>query len=605
VGLGPKEHDREDSALGVTVEVPRQPADPPQDEPEFLAGTPYRDLQLLAEGGAGQVYKAVHDELDKPVAIKVLHKDMSTDLAYAARFRREARAAAKIKHPGVVEVTDFGATADGRLFLVMELIEGETLLEVIRRGPLEPWRALEIAASICEVLHAVHEAGVVHRDVKPANVFLLERERVKLVDFGIARGDMLGGVQFITRTGRVIGTPGYMAPEQAKGQQVDGRTDLYSVGVVLYEMLTSVPPFAGDNPVEVLMAQITGSFTPPSRVVPGRGISREIDKAVRKLLAVRVSDRCGDAAEAASLLKALAARYRPTVSAEVVKVRPPTRLGRRVIVGVSAAVAVIAAATIAVLTLGPRHAGETPPPVEAVRAAEPVPADAVPTTEVHAAGLATDDPGAAGPVPVASRSDTPPVRVPGSRDVHSGSRATNPRANAIAGRPAGNTADPGDATSPPPAEAPEDRGAGVAPSEPGPEAPPTGPPAAPAAGPSMSLPDAADLLRRAQVAAVAGRAREAEDLYRQAGEAGADRAAVASGLGRLALVQGRSAEAIRWLEQAVALRPTSVPLIIDLGRAYQSGGRSDAAVRQWRAAIARDPGNAQALRLLRSVGVEP
>ena len=194
--------------------------------PRMLPGTRYRLENLLGDGGAGRVYRGTHVELDRPVAVKVLHRDYGGNPDYAARFRREARAASKIEHSGVVGVTDFGTSDDGRLFLVMELIEGPTLAEAIQAGPMGSGRALRIAANLCDVLAAVHQAGVVHRDVKPANLFMLEDDEVKLVDFGIARMELPDGRDWrITRTGKVVGTPGYMAPEHARGQDLDGRAD--------------------------------------------------------------------------------------------------------------------------------------------------------------------------------------------------------------------------------------------------------------------------------------------------------------------------------------------------------------------------------------------
>ncbi|HEX7598334.1 MAG TPA: protein kinase [Polyangia bacterium] len=241
----------------------------------LLAGR-YHIKRLRGEGGMGRVYEAEHIEIGKRVAVKVLHPAYSRTPDLVERFRREARAASRIEHPNVVNVTDFGTTAEGSLFFVMEYIEGIELgLLIHREGPLAVNHALRVTEQMCAALQAAHDAGVIHRDLKPENILLVSApiprtpsgqaggetvaaapEIVKVLDFGIAKSDELEDSprvgKRLTRPGVAMGTPEYMAPEQAAGYPADPRSDIYSVGSILYEMLTGVPPYEGDNVMEIL-----------------------------------------------------------------------------------------------------------------------------------------------------------------------------------------------------------------------------------------------------------------------------------------------------------------------------------------------------------------
>ena len=213
----------------------------------------YRVRRPLAEGGMGRVFVADHVFLGKEVAIKVLHAELSAEPDAVERFTVEARAASLIEHENVVRVSDFGRSPDGRLYLVMELLTGHTLGDELQHGPLPPARARFIACAILRGLEAAHARGVVHRDLKPDNVFLTPRpdapDAVKLLDFGIARMRQEGAdavEQRLTKEGAIMGTPAYMAPEQLRSERdVDARADLYAVGVLLYEMLSGRPPYEG------------------------------------------------------------------------------------------------------------------------------------------------------------------------------------------------------------------------------------------------------------------------------------------------------------------------------------------------------------------------
>jgi serine/threonine protein kinase len=234
---------------------------------QTLAGR-YRVEALLGSGGMAQVYRGTDMVLSRSVAIKVLSSDYSRDPAFVERFRREARAAARLNHPTVVSVYDTGSD-DGVHFIVMEFVSGRTLAQILAaEGPLLPERAAAISARVAEALSFAHEAGLVHRDVKPGNVMLTDRGDVKVMDFGIARAAS-GPGQAITETTSILGTAAYLSPEQAEGKPVDPRSDIYSLGVVLYELLTGQPPFSGPSPVAVAYKHVMEEPVPPSAVRSG------------------------------------------------------------------------------------------------------------------------------------------------------------------------------------------------------------------------------------------------------------------------------------------------------------------------------------------------
>jgi eukaryotic-like serine/threonine-protein kinase len=235
----------------------------------------YRIDELIGEGGMGKVYLAEHIEIGKRVAVKVLHPSYSRMPELVERFRREARAASKIGHPNIVDVTDSGTTRDGSVYFVMEYLEGVELGSVIERDrSIDVARALRIATQICRALSAAHSVGVIHRDLKPENVFLITRDNtsdfVKVLDFGIAKTAEAEAAQKqrLTSPGMAMGTPEYMAPEQAAGRPADARCDVYSLAAILYEMLTGEPPYSGDNFMEILTKKATLDPVPPNQLRP-------------------------------------------------------------------------------------------------------------------------------------------------------------------------------------------------------------------------------------------------------------------------------------------------------------------------------------------------
>ncbi|MFJ9692995.1 Stk1 family PASTA domain-containing Ser/Thr kinase [Kitasatospora sp. NPDC101183] len=255
------------------------------EEPRRLGGR-YELGGVLGRGGMAEVYLAHDTRLGRSVAVKTLRADMARDPSFQARFRREAQSAASLNHPAIVAVYDTGEDyIDGISipYIVMEYVEGSTLRELLHSGRrLLPERALEMTIGILQALEYSHRAGIVHRDIKPANVMLTRQGNVKVMDFGIARAMGDAGMT-MTQTSAVIGTAQYLSPEQAKGEQVDARSDLYSTGCLLYELLTVRPPFVGDSPVAVAYQHVREEPQPPSVFDPE--VRPEIDAIVLKALA--------------------------------------------------------------------------------------------------------------------------------------------------------------------------------------------------------------------------------------------------------------------------------------------------------------------------------
>jgi serine/threonine protein kinase len=299
-----------DAGLAAEIRRLMPPASRATDAPISRLGV-YRIEGELGRGGMGLVYRATHEALGRHVAVKVLFAELAREPDVSARFVREARAASRARHPGIVDVFDFGTLPDGRAFLVMELVDGPTLQKILTGGALTPGRSLDLARQIVEALGAAHRAGVVHRDLKPANVFLTAGDHVKLGDFGAAK--LLGAAASPADTqegGHIVGTPHYMSPEHARGLPTDRRTDLYATGCVLFEMLTGVVPFDGETPVDVLTKHIVAPI--PIAESPHGALPEAIQRLIRRSLAKRAEERYQTADEMRTdLERAAAALERP------------------------------------------------------------------------------------------------------------------------------------------------------------------------------------------------------------------------------------------------------------------------------------------------------
>ena len=259
-----------------------------------VLGERYRILRRIGEGGMGNVYLCEHVVLRRHVAVKVLRPELVDDVEIVERFRQEAIAASQIGQENVVDVLDFGRADDGAHYYVMEALDGQSLAAVLRsEGPLDIARALGLAEQICRALGAAHARGVVHRDLKPENVLVVRTdeggERAKLIDFGISKVEPERGGERLTRAGSIIGTPEYMAPEQAAGTAVDHRADQYALGVLLYEALTGVLPLSGETAIATLVAHQTLPPEAPSR--RRASIPFEVDAVILRMLAKRPEDR--------------------------------------------------------------------------------------------------------------------------------------------------------------------------------------------------------------------------------------------------------------------------------------------------------------------------
>ena len=265
----------------------------------------YRVDELLGVGGMGAVFKGRHLGLERDVAIKVLHAELTRDPELSARFEREAHSASRLDHPNCLAVTDVGTTENGLKFMVMQLLEGIELAEMMGE-PFPPDRAVVMAMQILSGLEHAHDKGVIHRDIKPENIFVTtdhaDRETLKIVDFGIAKlvGNAKDGQRNMTKAGLVFGTPAYMSPEQAMGQDADARADLYSVGIMLWEMLAGEQPFTSDDPVALVRMQVSRDPPPLPPSVPAI-----LDPVVMKLLEKQRDDRFQSATEARLALETL------------------------------------------------------------------------------------------------------------------------------------------------------------------------------------------------------------------------------------------------------------------------------------------------------------
>jgi serine/threonine-protein kinase len=273
----------------------------------------YRIESVIGEGGMGLVYKAVHAALRKPLAIKVLRPEVSKNEQIVARFKQEAQSASQIGNQHIIDISDFGELPDGSTYFVMEFLNGRSLTKALEDERISTQRTIHIAKQLCKALGAAHENGIVHRDMKPDNVQLIERgddkDFVKVLDFGIAK--VGGGTSKLTQAGQVFGTPHYMSPEQCAGTGVDHRTDIYAVGVMLYEMATGAVPFDADNLMGILTKHLYENPIPPHELPPPVNVAPAVEAVILKCLSKKPELRYQTMSELLDDLEAVEAGLTP------------------------------------------------------------------------------------------------------------------------------------------------------------------------------------------------------------------------------------------------------------------------------------------------------
>jgi serine/threonine-protein kinase len=502
----------------------------------------YHLLRRLGEGGMGIVFEAEHLGLGRRLAVKVLHERVLDDENTVERFRREARITGSLGHPNIVGASDFGVTAEGHHYLAMDLLEGESLARRIERGPPSPGELARIMAEVCDGLAAAHAAGVIHRDLKPDNVYLTPTG-ARILDFGIAKRTGLDSEdQALTRTGHICGTVDYISPEQIRGLSHDPRSDIYAAGVIIYEALTGEAPFHGRTVGETLHKVLNDRLVPPRQRTGDRTIPPELEAICVKALYRKAEKRFQTAAEMAASLRALLPTAGATGSS-------PRSLRPVMLLAAGGALAAIGIAAL-VLALG---AGRKSAPEAGARSGET----------------------AAAPAP------SPVIRLEGE------------------GRSEGTEETEG-------TEGTEDAPARQPGSETGSGAADTSVPVVPSQLPLSDDPRvrAQELAARGEAELKKMRLDAAGELFAEATRLDARNAAAWFGQGRVAFEQGRNQDALGHVGKALRQRPGHPRYRNFRGQIHLHLGDRDRAVAEWRAVLAAHPDNAEARRLLAAAGAQ-
>jgi len=302
----------------------------------------FRILEKIGTGGMGSVYKANQTAMNRPVAVKILHPKLTNRKDLVSRFRREAKAMSHLSHPNTVRVLLYGELEDGSLYIVMEYLEGKNLNQLVRsEGPMQVERALPILIQVCEALEEAHRAGIVHRDMKPENVFLCKQGGIadfpKVLDFGLAKvteREMRPGSIMLTQEGMVFGTPEFMSPEQAQGRTLTPASDIYSLAVILYELLTGKLPFDARTPIEFLQLHVTARPIPLNERVPGRTFDPALADVIGHALQKKPEDRFQSGGQFSAALRPFAPGFQAFTAAASVAT-PATTPGAPPVVGPS------------------------------------------------------------------------------------------------------------------------------------------------------------------------------------------------------------------------------------------------------------------------------
>jgi serine/threonine protein kinase len=295
----------------------------------------FQILQKIGSGGMGSVYKALQPAMNRMVAVKILHPKLANRKDLVSRFRREARAMSHLTHPNTVKVYLYGELEDGSLYIVMEYLEGKNLNQTVRgEGPMPLERGLPILMQACSALEEAHRAGIIHRDLKPENIFITHqggmKDFAKVLDFGLAKvteREMRPGSIILTQEGMVFGTPEFMSPEQAQGKTLTPASDIYSLAVILYEVLTGKLPFDARNPMEYIQLHVTAKPKPINERVPGKTFPPLLWTVLDKALSKKTEDRYNSAAEFAHALQAVlnGATEVPPFNGQAMNARPPAQ----------------------------------------------------------------------------------------------------------------------------------------------------------------------------------------------------------------------------------------------------------------------------------------
>ncbi len=298
-------------------------------QPDTVIDNRYQIIKRIATGGMGEVYRAVHVELGKALALKVMLPELSGDADFVGRFKREAIASSRIGQQNIIDISDFGRTADGRFYFVMEFVDGKTLIKHRKEGPFPFQRVVHVGLQIARALAAAHAVNIVHRDLKPENIMLVQRpgqpDFVKVLDFGIAKViNNAGTGAAFTAIGSVVGTPQYMAPEQAGGLPVDARSDIYSMGLILHELVRGKPTFVGDSAVELMSMQLAKPA--PALTSPHGDVPRGLEQLIAQMLQKAPEKRPASMEAVVAGLEAVAAYPTPTAKTAPMPAAPVSKL---------------------------------------------------------------------------------------------------------------------------------------------------------------------------------------------------------------------------------------------------------------------------------------